>query len=91
MSSHYFHVLALELPFQEIYAAEECEKLKKNRERKLKDLENQIKNTDLSTVLKCVVDRLKESNARLDSALNKQFELLSTIMIDTVNALSGQQ
>lgn len=82
-----YHVLALEKPFQEIYADEECEKLKDNRERKLKALDKQVKNASLSDLLERVAARLEKSSARLDRAMGIQIELLSSMMLDMANAL----
>lgn len=84
-----FQVLTLELPFQEIYKVEECEKLKKNRERKLRQLDVQLKSTDLKSVLNSVVERLNDTSDRLDSAIKDQLQMLSEMMLVTVNALAN--
>jgi hypothetical protein len=84
-----YHVLALEKPFQEIYADEECEKLRNNRERKIKALDKQIRNADLPDLLERVAARLEKSSARLDRAMEAQVDLLGSMMLNVANAFNS--
>ena len=84
-----YHVLALEKPFHEIYVDEECKKLRENRERKLKALAKQIQNADLPDLLEQVASRLEKSSLRLDAAIEKQIELLNSMMLNRINAFDS--
>jgi transposase len=83
-----YHVLALEKPFQEVYADMECEKLRENRDRKQRMLSKEIRNAELPVLLMQVSNRLKKSTLRLDAALVEQIELLESMMLKRAIAIS---
>jgi transposase len=84
-----YHVLALNKPFHDVYADEECEELRENRERKQRVLVREIENAELPALLKQVSIRLKKSYLCLDDAINEQIELLSTMMLDKASAIDS--
>ena len=63
-----YHVLAMQKPFQEVYAQLESEQLAKNRERKKEALKKLLKEIPLVDVLESLSKRLPQSCARFIGA-----------------------
>ncbi|MHA1684350.1 MAG: hypothetical protein ACTSUE_25665 [Promethearchaeota archaeon] len=78
----------MEKPFQEIYAEEECEKLRKNRKRKLKVVKASLDNADIDEILNHVADQLDNTYLEFDEVIGEQVKLLKLLSRNIANALA---